>query len=117
VRLEKIKKDIARIDEAIESNNLEEMKNLGFELYQTYWNEIPDLITPNQPPINVLFIRLYFVGMLIVGGIFGLSFVNAVLVDSMVQDNTDDLESKVDALRDEISELKDLLQANNSPKE
>ena len=105
-------------------NQHEVFNNPATSLYTTFkiftiegWNEIPDLITPNQPPINVLFIRLYFVGMLIVGGIFGLSFVNAVLVDSMVQDNTDDLESKVDALRDEISELKDLLQANNSPKE
>ncbi len=44
MRLEKIKKDIARIDEAIASNNLEEMKNLGLELYQTYGNEIPDLL-------------------------------------------------------------------------
>lgn len=44
MRLEKIKKDITRIDEAIASNNLEEMKKLGFELYQTYWNEIPDLL-------------------------------------------------------------------------
>ncbi len=102
-------------------NEHEPFNNPATSLYTTFkiftiegWNEIPDLITPGKTSAQVLFIRLYFMGMLVVGGIFGLSFVNAVLVDSMVQDNTDDLEEKMDRLREEIKELKEIIRAENS---
>lgn len=102
-------------------NEHEVFNNPATSLYTTFkiftiegWNEIPDMLTPNRPSMYILFVRLYFVGMLIVGGIFGLSFVNAVLVDSMVQDNTDDLEDKVDALKEELQEIKELLKSNIS---
>lgn len=66
------------------------------------WYEIPQAVQEDIPTVNVFFMRLFFVIILIVGGIFGLSFVNAVLVDSMTMDNTDNLEDKMDRLTSEI---------------
>lgn len=58
--------------------------------------------------------RIYFVVILIAGGIIGLSLVNSIFVDAMVSDNNDDLErevkklnQKIDILTDEIRQLKD----------
>jgi voltage-gated sodium channel len=45
----------------------------------------------------------------LVGGVFGLSLANAVFVDEMTMDNTDAIEEKIDRLREELSELKQLL--------
>lgn len=109
---------------SILSNNLfheaEVYNNPATALYTTVqlisiegWYEIPQAVQEDIPTINVFFMRLFFVIILIVGGIFGLSFVNAVLVDSMTMDNTDKLEDKVDRLTSEIEEIKKLLQEKN----
>jgi len=73
------------------------------------WYEIPEAIQKDIPTINVFFTRFYFVILLIIGGIFGLSFVDAVLVDAMVMDNNDDLDKKVDELKEELKEIKEIL--------
>lgn len=110
---------------AILSNNLfgshEIFKDPGTSLYSSLklftiegWYEVPDELTEvANSSWEVFFIRTYFVIIVIMGGIFGLSFVNAVLVDSMVLDNNEDLENKVDHLKNEISELKDLIRELN----
>ena len=70
------------------------------------WYEIPDLIAaenPHQPWLGTL-ARGFFVIAVITGGLLGLSIVNAVLVDEMVQDNQDALEREVAALRTELAE-------------
>lgn len=106
---------------SILSNNLfhkaEVYNNPATALYTTVqlisiegWYEIPQAVQEDIPEINVFFMRLFFVIILIVGGIFGLSFVNAVLVDSMTMDNTDNLENKVDELSAQIQELKKTLE-------
>ncbi|MEM9341335.1 MAG: ion transporter [Bacteroidota bacterium] len=51
------------------------------------------------------FIRFYFVIVVLTGGIFGFSIVNAIFVDEMVRDNNDDLEQKVDELNRKIDLL------------
>ena len=51
------------------------------------------------------FIRVYFVMIVLTGGIFGFSIVNAIFVDEMVRDNNDDLEKKVDELNRKIDQL------------
>lgn len=106
---------------SILSNNLfgdsEVYNNPARALYTTVqlisiegWHEIPEAIQEDIPTINVFFTRLYFVSLLIIGGIFGLSFVDAVLVDTMVADNNDNLEVKVDELKDEIRALRSLIE-------
>ncbi|MEP0366107.1 MAG: ion transporter [Cyclobacteriaceae bacterium] len=71
------------------------------------WNEIPSAIVagmePNswQAPLS----RLFFVFVVLTGGIFGMSIVNAIFVDEMIQDNNDDLEDKIEALNKKIDIL------------
>lgn len=54
-------------------------------------------------------VRLYFIIIVLVGGIMGMSLVNAIFVDEMTMDNNDDLEDKVDELQKQIAELKAIL--------
>jgi voltage-gated sodium channel len=84
------------------------------------WNEIPLEIkncVEKQNLSNRLFsgemivalTRIYFATTMLLGGIFGLSLANAVFVDEMTIDNTEDLETKVDQLSRQLEEIRDLL--------
>ncbi len=69
------------------------------------WYEIPDLLSKNMDTISAILVKTYFILILITGGIFGLSLVNSIFVDSMVSDNNDELEAKVDELNEKIDKL------------
>jgi voltage-gated sodium channel len=69
------------------------------------WYEIPDSIALNSPVFTALLTRVYFIFILITGGIFGLSLVNSIFVEAMLSDNTDDIEKKVDILDKKVSEI------------
>ena len=72
------------------------------------WYEIPDLLTKRaQEPMWGTFARLYFVFTVLVGGILGFSLANAVFVDEMMMDNNEELEQKIDALHQEMRELRE----------
>jgi len=80
-------------------------------LYSTFriftvegWSDIPETIISNTSG-TPFFIYLYFVFILLTGGIFGLSLVNSIFVDAMVSDNNDGLEKKVDELSAKIDIL------------
>jgi len=65
------------------------------------WYDIPDAIAsqrPDDPWLGTL-ARGFFVIAVITGGLLGLSIVNAVLVDEMIQDNHVELEREVADLR------------------
>lgn len=69
------------------------------------WAEIPDLIaTTTSNAISVL-TKIYFVIILVTGGIFGLSLVNSIFVDAMLSDNTDDISKKIDDLDSKLNTL------------
>jgi len=71
------------------------------------WYEIPDqLAARSQTPCMGLLSRLYFILAVFVGGILGLSLVNAIFVDEMTADNTDRLETMVEALRGELEQFR-----------
>lgn len=53
--------------------------------------------------------KLYFIMIVLIGGIMGMSLVNAIFVDEMTMDNNDGLETKVDELQEQIAELKAIL--------
>ncbi len=81
-------------------------------LYSTFkiftvegWYEIPEAISVNYSTTVTFFTYLYFIFVVVTGGIIGLSLVNSIFVDSMLKDNTDDIEKKVDALDTKISLL------------
>jgi voltage-gated sodium channel len=88
-------------------------------LYSTFkiftiegWFEIPEEITKNFSKFDTFFTYLYFIFIVLTGGIFGLSLVNSIFVDSMVSDNNDDLEKKIDILDAKMSEI--LTKINNN---
>jgi voltage-gated sodium channel len=92
-------------------------------LYSTFkiftvegWFEIPEDITMNYTKYGSFFTYLYFIFVVLTGGIFGLSLVNSIFVDSMVSDNNDELEKKVDNLDIKISEILTKLNNNETGK-
>lgn len=76
------------------------------------WYEVPDLIAERSSEVWLAVLaRVYFVLLLFGGGIFGLSLINSIFVESMMSDNTKDLEGKVDELTDEIRRLREKLES------
>lgn len=72
------------------------------------WYEVPDLIAERSSKLWLAVLaRIYFVILLFGGGIFGLSLINSIFVESMMSDNTKDLEQKVDELSEEIRKLRE----------
>lgn len=69
------------------------------------WYDIPDAISQGLSPILKFFVILYFIVILFVGGIFGLSLVNSIFVDAMVEDNNDELKDKISKLEAKIDFL------------
>ncbi|WP_319592060.1 ion transporter [uncultured Draconibacterium sp.] len=82
-------------------------------LYSTFklftvegWYDIPEsIITDTTAPTLRILINLYFILVMITGGIFGLSLVNSIFVDAMVSDNNDELIEKVNELDKKIEKL------------
>jgi len=86
----------------------------SYSIFQMFtiegWNEIPKVIASRTESIWVIGLtRVYFVIIVLVGGIFGMSLANAVFVDEMTIDNNRVLEDKIDVLQQEIQELKELI--------
>jgi len=69
------------------------------------WNDIPEKIVIGLSPIISALVYLYFIVIVLTGGIFGLSIINSIFVDAMVSDNNDELEQKVDELTKKIDIL------------
>ena len=89
-------------------------------LYSTFkvftiegWFEIPEEIIEHYGVVESFFTYLYFIVIVLLGGILGLSLITSIFVDSMVSDNNDaleqkvvNLESKIDVLLEEVRTLK-----------
>lgn len=69
------------------------------------WFEIPEKVTEGLSVINSFFTFIYFIFVVLSGGILGLSLVNSIFVDAMVSDNNEDLERKIDRLETKIDNL------------
>lgn len=81
------------------------------------WNEIPIIIaksaekTDPEGAVSIIVgARIFFMFVVLIGGIFGMSLANAVFVDEMTMDNNRKLEKKIDKMQKQLAELKDLLQ-------
>ena len=80
------------------------------------WNEIPLVIAEAMKSSGVEnagiiagFTRFYFILVVLIGGIFGMSLANAIFVDEMTSDNNKDLEDKMDELINKIDRLESKL--------
>lgn len=81
------------------------------------WYEIPDALVASMPPGGVAGVRIYFVLILIFGGIIGLSLVNSIFVDAMISDNNDGLEAEVKRLNEKIDFLTEEIKKQKVEKE
>ncbi len=71
------------------------------------WYEIPEILAERGVSDGyVLGLRIYVAFAVLICGIFGLSIANAVFVDTLVADNSDDLEEKVTQLHKELQEFR-----------
>jgi voltage-gated sodium channel len=92
-------------------------------LYSTFkiftiegWFEIPEQIIAGYSESTTFFIYLYFIFVVLTGGIFGLSIVNSIFVDSMISDNNDGIEKKIDSLDHKVTEIIAKLNSNETRK-
>tara|TARA_R110002050_G_scaffold257788_1_gene396890 strand:+ start:1891 stop:2577 length:687 start_codon:yes stop_codon:yes gene_type:complete len=69
------------------------------------WFEIPEHLTGGYSKSASFFTYLYFIFVVMTGGVIGLSLVNSIFVDSMVSDNNNDIERKIDNLDSKMTEI------------
>jgi voltage-gated sodium channel len=84
------------------------------------WNEIPTVIAEAAEQQGLAHYsaiagatRVYFIFVVLTGGIFGMSLANAVFVDEMTSDNTQLVEEKMDFLQEQVAEIKRMLENQN----
>jgi len=97
--------------------------NPMISLYSTFkiftvegWFEIPEQIIAGYSQSAAFFTYLYFIFVVLTGGIFGLSLVNSIFVDSMVSDNNDGIEMKINDLDSKVNEILIKLNSNETGK-
>ena len=69
------------------------------------WYEIPEMITDGMSKLNSFFTISYFIFVVVSGGLFGLSLVNSIFVDAMIEDNNDELNEKLLSIENKLDEL------------
>ena len=69
------------------------------------WYDVPDAIAAATSPIIGCLSRFYFCVLLSIGGILGLSFINSVFVDVMVEDNNDDMKEQLREIERKLDEV------------
>ena len=69
------------------------------------WYDIPDSVAAAYGTWGVIAVRLYFVLLLVLGGVIGLSLINSVFVDAMVSDNNDEVLNRINELERKIDKL------------
>lgn len=75
------------------------------------WYDLPEKIAELSSPEFAFFAKIYFIFLVLSGGICGLSLINAVFVDEMLADNNDEVLVKIEELSRKIDAL-----AKNSEK-
>ncbi|MEI6346488.1 MAG: ion transporter [Bacteroidota bacterium] len=78
------------------------------------WYEMPNLIASRSNEFVGSLSKLYFVILLLCGGILGLSLVNSIFVDAMVSDNNDELKNEISRLSDKIELLTNKIEELNN---
>lgn len=69
------------------------------------WYEIPDAISENGGATLAFFARVYFMGVVLAGGLFGLSLIGAIFVDEMLRDDNDAFERRLDEMSAKLDRL------------
>lgn len=69
------------------------------------WYEIPDSVMVGMGAFGQTAVRIYFIVLLFCGGILGMSLINSIMVDAMVEDNNDDVKEQLRRLEEKIDKL------------
>ena len=69
------------------------------------WYEIPDTIASATSPVIGAITRVYFCILLLAFGILGLSLINSVFVDAMVEDNNDDVKAQLERMEKQLERM------------
>ena len=79
------------------------------------WYDIPDsIISGSSSTWQSIAIRFYFCMLLIGGGIIGMSFINSVFVDAMVEDNNDEVLEEIKKLQEHQKRIEDAIAQLNA---
>ena len=76
------------------------------------WYEIPNTIASNAGMQTAVLSKLFFSFCVFTAGVLGLSIANAVFVDEMVEDNTDELEEQVRQLQDQLDRIEERMDSS-----
>ena len=93
-----------------------------YSIFQSFtiegWNEIPKHLveqieqsgySPRLTEVYIWLCRMFFVVVVITGGMLGMSLANAIFVDEMTMDNNKLLEEKIDRLNSKIDNLEGMI--------
>jgi voltage-gated sodium channel len=69
------------------------------------WSDIPGTISESSTPIIGVLTKVYFIFIVISGGILGISLVNSIFVEAMLTDNTNDIQEKVDEINRKLDRV------------
>lgn len=81
------------------------------------WFEIPEQLIENGTSAKAFFTYLYFIIVVLTGGILGLSLVNSIFVDAMVSDNNQELEIMIDQLNETVNKLLTKIESGHETRE
>lgn len=86
--------------------------NPGISLYSIFrlfsvegWYELPDFIAQKSSPVWGIFARCYFSVLMFMGGIIGMSLINSIFVDTMVEDNNDEVLEKLNQIEERLKHM------------
>lgn len=71
------------------------------------WFDVPEKIIEDAGWVGnqAFFTKFYFIVIVVTGGLFGLSIVNAIFVEEMVRDNNDDIILKIEEMDEKLDKL------------
>ena len=88
----------------------ENFGNPGISLYSIFrlfsvegWYELPEAIASHSSDSWGIFARCYFSILMFMGGIIGMSLINSIFVDSMAEDNNDEVLERLRRIEEQLN--------------
>jgi len=83
----------------------------AYTIFQVFtmdgWPQVPDLLIQDTDSISwIILVRFFFIFSVVIGGILGLSMLNAVFVDQLVSDQTESLETRLNRMEQILLDIR-----------
>jgi voltage-gated sodium channel len=69
------------------------------------WYEIPEIVASEMAPFTSFLTYCYFIFIVVSGGMLGLSLVNSVFVDAMLEDNNEDINERMILINNKLDDI------------